>query len=181
MEWEFHVLNFFQQYVRNSFLDAVMPIVSFLGRYGIAIIIVFLVALISKKHKRLALRLVVSTALSALCCNLILKPIVNRMRPYELNTTIALIVKPETDSSFPSGHTFFAFSSATVCFMYNKKLGLVMYAYALMMAFSRLYLYVHFPTDVFFGALFGIIVGVIAVKMEQFAFSEHKKLSNKSY
>ena len=61
--------------------------------------------------------------------------------------------------SIPVNDAFDADCECPVCFMYNKKLGIAMYIYAIIMAFSRLYLYVHFPTDVLFGIIFGIITG----------------------
>ena len=180
MEWEFFFLNYIQTNLRNPFFDTVMPIISLLGKYGAAIIVIFIIAIISKKHKRLSMKLLFSVVLTSISC-LILKSTINRMRPYVLDTTVQLIVKPEVTTSFPSGHTFFAFSSATVCFMYNKKLGIVMYIYAIIMAFSRLYLYVHFPTDVLFGIIFGIITGIIAYKLEDFVFTKKENLHKKSY
>lgn len=181
MELEYSILDFFQNNIRNPFLDKVMPIISLSGGYGVAIIIVFIAAIISKKHKRLASKLLGAAVLSLVNCNLILKPIVNRIRPYDLDNTIVLISKGESDASFPSGHTFYAFAAAIVCFMYNKKLGAVMFVYAVLVAFSRLYLYVHFPTDVLFGIIFGIITGIIAYKLEDYIFTKHDNLHHKSY
>ena len=181
MDWEFVILNFIQDNIRNPVLDKIMPFISMLGALGIVWIVWTIICLITKKYRRLGTRLSAALILTLIVCSGILKPIVSRLRPYELNSTIQLTVKPEFDTSFPSGHTFFAFSVATVCFMYNKKLGLIMYLFAFLMAFSRLYLYVHFPTDVIFGAVFGIITGIIAGKLENYIFEKEQNPDNKSY
>ncbi len=181
MDWEFVILNFIQDNIRNPVLDKIMPFISMLGALGIVWIVWTIICLITKKYRRLGTRLSAALILTLIVCSGILKPIVSRLRPYELNSTIQLTVKPEFDTSFPSGHTFFAFSVATVCFMYNKKLGIIMYLFAFLMAFSRLYLYVHFPTDVIFGAVFGIITGIIAGKLENYIFEKEQNPDNKSY
>ncbi len=181
MELEFVILDFIQKNIKNPFLDKIMPVVSMLGALGIIWIVFTIIALITKKYRRLGTKLSFTMILSLIVCNCILKPVVSRIRPYDLNSTIQLMVAPEIDTSFPSGHTFFAFSTATVCFMYNKRLGVIMYLFAVLMAFSRLYLYVHFPTDVLFGAIFGIITGIIAGKLENYVFGKELILDNKAY
>ena len=175
MDWEFMILNYIQNHIRNHFLDKVMPLISLLGAAGALWIIICIAALLIKRHRRLGRLLACDLAVNLIACNLIIKPIVNRIRPYEMNQTIQLIVSPEIDPSFPSGHTFFAFGAATVCFIYNKKLGLAMYAAAFLIAFSRLYLYIHFPTDVFFGAVLGTVMAFAAARFEEMIFEQKPK------
>lgn len=166
MEWEFTVLNYIQDNIRSETLDKIMPVISLLGALGAFWIIITIISLITKKYRTFGRSMAVNMISNLVVCNMIFKPIVGRIRPYELNTTVNLMVNPEIDPSFPSGHTFFAFGAATVFFMYNKKLGILMYIIAAAIAFSRLYLYVHFPTDVACGAVFGIITAIIAHKIE---------------
>lgn len=181
MDWEFAILNFFQTNIRNPVLDVVMVCISTLGKVGIIWILFAIITLITKKYRRLGTKISAALIITLICCSCILKPIVNRIRPYDLNPTVNLLISKEIDTSFPSGHTFFAFSVATACFMYNKKLGILMYAFAFAMAFSRIYLYMHFPTDVLFGMIFGIIVGIFASKLENYIFDNNPKLDNKAY
>ena len=162
MDWEFYILNYIQNNYRNDFLDKLMPFISTITQVGAVWVVFMIITFFIPKHRRLGFMMLCNFALSLLICTVILKPIVSRIRPYELNSYISLIVRPEIDPSFPSGHSFFAFSCATTCFIYNKKLGLLMYALAFLVAASRLYLYVHFPTDVFFGIVFGTVTAIVS-------------------
>ncbi len=103
--------------------------------------------------------------LGLVCCNLILKPLCARIRPYDLmelkGTVINLIINKPHDFSFPSGHTAASFEAATVIFLHNKKLGIPALILASLIAFSRLYLYVHYPTDVIFGLILGVALGFL--------------------
>lgn len=177
MEWEFTVLNNIQGW-RNDFLDRLMPCISFLGYWGLLWIVITVMCLAVRKYRKLGRSLAFSMIFGFIACNIILKRIVQRMRPYVLNGTVKLIVPPESDFSFPSGHTFFAFSAATIIFIYNKKLGALAYLAAFAIAFSRLYLYVHFPTDIIFGALFGIVIAVISYKIDNMLFDGSRRLKS---
>ena len=166
MDWEFNILNHIQRNIRNDTLDKIMPLLSPMYVLGGIMLLVVIVTFFIKKTRNFCRSLTITLITGLIPCNLIFKPIVARLRPYQLNTNIKLLVAPEIDASFPSGHTFFSFAFATVCFLYNKKLGIAMYILAFIMAFSRLYLYVHFPTDVIFGALLGVLTAVIVCRCE---------------
>ena len=96
-----------------------------------------------------------------LLCNIILKQVVGRTRPFDVNTAVKLLVKPPSDYSFPSGHTCAAVTAAAALFFRKSRLWLPVAVAAAVMGFSRLYLYVHYPTDVLGGALLGILCGWI--------------------
>lgn len=174
MEWEFTVLNNIQK-IRTDFLDRLMPSISFLGKWAVLWLVIAIMCLAVKKYRKIGVSLAINIVIDTISCSLILKPIVQRLRPYTLNEYITLIVPPERDFySFPSGHSLFAFGAATIIFIYNKKLGICMYLLAAMIAFSRLYLYVHFPTDVMTGAAVGILLAILSYKLQQMFFSETK-------
>ena len=174
MEWEFMVLNALQK-GRTALWDRLMPCISFLGTWGILWIVITVLCLAVKQHRRLGISLAFNMGIDLIACNALLKPIVARLRPYVLNTTVSLLVPPETEFSFPSGHTLFAFGAATILFMYNKKVGTAVYVLAALIAFSRLYLYMHFPTDVFFGALFGVVLALISYYLDATLFPKSLK------
>lgn len=96
---------------------------------------------------------------SAVVGNLILKNLVARSRPFSLNTTVNLLISAPTDYSFPSGHTMASFVAAMILYHTDKRLGIPALMLAFLIAFSRLYLYVHFPSDVIAGALIGAAIG----------------------
>lgn len=174
MEWEFFILEKMQQ-LHCGFLDFIMKCIAPFWLLIVIIALPAFIILITRKHAKLGRMIASSAGVCTILCVFIMKPIVSRLRPYELNSTVELLVRPEFDTSFPSGHTCFAFAAATVCFMYSKKLGVIMYFIASVIAFSRLYLYMHFPTDVICGALFGIICGIIGVFIEKTLFARKSR------
>ncbi len=162
MDFEFYILDYIQSNFRTELLDKIMPIVSFMGKLSWIWVVIAIVCLFTKKFRRLGISLSSDLIFNLIAGNLIIKTIVARPRPCTLNKTVELISSVPFDTSFPSGHTLSAFGAATIIFIYNKWLGIIAYLFAFIMAFSRLYLYVHFPTDILFGAIFGITFAVIS-------------------
>ena len=108
--------------------------------------------------------------LDLILCNGILKNLFHRVRPYDIRTSIELLVKRPLDYSFPSGHTAVSFAAASAAwFMKKRKTGVAFGAVACLIAFSRLYLYVHYPTDVLAGAVIGILCGAAASNLTEMA------------
>ena len=114
--------------------------------------------------------------LSFIVVNLSLKPLVARVRPYEVNTAIQILTAPFRDFSFPSGHSSFSFAGATAIFFYNKRLSIYAFILATAIAFSRLYLYVHYPSDVLAGILIGVLCGIISYQLTLFMVKKYREL-----
>ncbi len=159
---DFKILNFIYDNLHCTFLNKTMPIISKLGDIGIIFIVVAIVLICFKKYRKIGFTMLLSLIIGSILCNLIMKPLFARIRPYDINTAINLIINKLNDFSFPSGHTIAAFECATVIYLYNKKLSIPFIILAFLIAFSRLYLYVHYPSDIFASIILGIIVGYIS-------------------
>lgn len=158
-EFELKVLDFIQEHLRCSFLDKVLPIITKLGDAGIFWIIVAIVLLLFKKTRKMGIMTGLALLLGLIIGNLTLKPLVARTRPYDMpSVDIKLLIERLSDKSFPSGHTLASFEAATVLLINDKRLGIPAIVLASVIAFSRLYLYVHYPTDVLGGIVLGILI-----------------------
>ena len=150
------------QTIHNPVLDTLMCAITRLGDAGIFWILLCMVLLILPKTRKSGAILMAALLVDLVICNGILKPLVHRIRPFDVKTGIELLVKRPTDYSFPSGHT--AASVASVMALYlagEKKIWVPALVLAVLIAFSRLYLYVHYPTDVLGGMIIGIAAGAI--------------------
>ncbi len=176
MDWEFTLLNYIQNNIRTDFLDKLMPVISFMGKLSLMWVIIAAACLCFRKTRKLGRSLTFDMIFNLIASSCIIKPIVNRPRPCVLDNTVELLVGLPFDASFPSGHTLFAFGAATILFIYNKWLGIAAYIFGCLMAFSRMYLYVHFPTDVLFGAVFGVAFAITAYKLEGMIFDRDKPI-----
>ncbi len=155
------ILDFIQQF-RCSALDVFMPWYSSLGNHGRIWIFLAIAMLCFKKTRRCGAVMGLSLILCLLSGNLLLKPLVARVRPYDANGFTGLLVKPLKDFSFPSGHTFAAFAAAASTLFYFRKSGLFVTAAACLMALSRLYLYVHYPSDILGGIALGVAAAFLS-------------------
>lgn len=163
-DFEINILNFIQDTFACPFLDKVMPIITIFGDKGIFWIAVALILIIIKKTRKTGVMMGTALLLGLIIGNVILKNAIARTRPYDVNTAMQaeLLVKALSDFSFPSGHTLASFEAATVLLIRDKRFGIPALVLAVLIALSRLYLYVHYPTDVLAGALLGTFIGIFA-------------------
>lgn len=168
------ILNFIQDTLKSGFMDKMMTSITALGNMGIFWLLLIIVFLSSKEYKKLAKIMIVSLIINTVLVNIIIKPIVGRVRPFELVDGIKLLVLKPTDPSFPSGHSAISFCMMTVIVLFSKSksLNIMAIVLAFLIAFSRLYLYVHYPTDVIVGALLGVLTAVLGSK---FYYSSYGK------
>ena len=150
------------QHLRNPVMDSVMVFITHLGDGGAVWIALALVLLLIPKTRRCGAVLAASLMLEVVCCNLLLKPLTARVRPCDVSRGIALLVPRPEDYSFPSGHTGAFFAAVSALLFSRNKLWLPCLVLACLIGFSRLYLYVHYPTDVLAGALLGLAAGFAA-------------------
>lgn len=161
VSFDLPILDWIQANLKNGFLDAVMPIITMFGDGGIFWIACAVILLCIPKTRKIGLGMGFALIMGLIVCNITLKPLVGRIRPYDfqekLGVVIPLLTERMHDYSFPSGHTIASFEAAMVLLKNSKKLGIPAMILAVLIAFSRLYLYVHYPTDVIFSVFAGIL------------------------
>ncbi len=161
LETELIILNFLQL-LRCSFLDSIFVFITHLGDKGMLWIFIGLCLCLTPKYKRAGFCVLIALLINFIICNITLKPLIARTRPYEYVEGIKLLINKPNDFSFPSGHSSSSFAAAFSVWLYKKKWGRMTIVIASFIAFSRLYLYVHFPTDVVFGIMIGVFSSFIA-------------------
>ena len=147
------------QGLRCGFLDAVVPWITALGDKGLVWIALTAVLLAVPRTRRVGVAVAIALVLELLLCNGLLKPLIARPRPFEVAGVGDLLVAPPGDFSFPSGHTGASFACAAALFFSHSRLWVPALVLAVVMGLTRLYLYVHYPTDVLGGVVLGIFTG----------------------
>lgn len=163
---DFSILDFIQEHIRNAFFDPVMVGLSYIGEAGAIWIILSIILLFFRKTRPAGVCVLAAMALGFLIGDIGIKNLVQRPRPFMVNTDVDLIIYAPTTYSFPSGHSTAAFAAVTSLFGMLKEKRWIAYCglgLALLIVFSRLYNYVHFPSDVIAGILLGIITGLVVV------------------
>ena len=161
---DFSILYWIQENLRCAFLDVVLPFLTTLCNNGEIWIACGIALLFFKKYRRYGIFLLVALLLGSLIGNEIIKPLVARVRPCNAVSLLPdMLVKVPSSYSFPSGHTVSSVVGATVLTRANKKFGFAAIPVAALIAFSRLYVFVHFPSDVLVGAILGFAIGFACV------------------
>lgn len=167
--FDFSILNFIQEHLRCDFLDWLCRALGYMGTAGLVWIVISIVLLFFKRTRAAGVMALAAMGITYLLGDWVIKPIVQRPRPFltdsELNMfrDTPLFAPMPSGYSFPSGHSGVAATFATTLLLKNCVIGLIALAPVLFMIFSRLYNYVHFPTDVLCGALLGVIMGFVTV------------------
>lgn len=165
MGTEIQILNDIQS-IRCSVLDVLMPLIS----NGLILWLILPMVLIMRKNTRKAGWIVLAAiAIEFILCNVVMKNAFHRIRPFDVNTDITLLISKPSDYSFPSGHTSLSFAAVTALWLSGKlkKWRIPALVFAFLIAFSRLYLYVHYPTDVLMGIAVGVFSGWAAYRLSQ--------------
>lgn len=172
VSFDLPILDWIQANLTSPLMDTVMPIITMFGDEGIFWIACAVLLLFFRKTRRTGLGMGFAMILGLLICNVILKPLVGRIRPYDFQfenygVVIKLLIDGLSDFSFPSGHTIASFEACTVLLLNDKRMGIPATILAFLIAFSRLYLYVHYPTDVIFSIFAGILFAFIGNAIAQ--------------
>ena len=159
------ILNLIQN-LKSPLMDKIMTTITALGNMGIFWILLILIFLSSKEYKKLGKLMLICLLVNSIIVNLIIKPAVGRVRPFEIVDGIKLLVLKPQDPSFPSGHSAISFCMLTVILFFSKSkpLKIISSVLSILIAFSRLYLYVHFPSDVICGIIIGVFTAILTLK-----------------
>ena len=148
------------------------------GSYGQLWLIIAALLLIFKGTRRAGISVLIAYLAVYLLGQIILKQLISRPRPCQMDEAFALLVARPSSSSFPSTHSAWAFGAATAIFMQHRKMGVAAYVVAALIGFSRLYMFLHFPTDVLFGMVLGIALGVLAHRITMVLWKKISRSDN---
>lgn len=164
------ILDWIAKNITCPLLDTVIPFITRLGDRGYFWIAFALLLALFPKTRKAGITMALALLMGLLVCNVVMKPLFARIRPYEYqrlfhDRVIPLLIHPESSFSFPSGHTIASFEAATALCIRSRKLGIPALILACLIAFSRLYLYVHYPTDVLTSVILGIGIAFLSSKL----------------
>lgn len=190
-DFDFAIFDFFHKLhdsAAGGFLDVFFNVVTKLGHDGIALIIISLILMLFKKTRKAGSAMLAGIVVGAVFTNLTIKPLVSRPRPYTFTDSpvyqwwLNAGAQVESDRSFPSGHTTSAMAMVTGLFcVTNKKVSWLAFFFAIFMGMSRIYLCVHYPTDVIGGLIIGAISGVIGGLLVNWFYKHGERKLNKTY
>jgi len=175
-----NILLWIQQYLRSEFFTPLWTFITTTGNGGLIWIALTCFLLAFKKTRKVGVMCALSLIFSLIFTNLLIKPLVARVRPYEVIEGLAILIEKPHDFSFPSGHSSASFAVAWIMFRkLPKRFGIPALLYACLMAFSRLYVGVHYPTDVIGGIILGILYAMVAMwVVERFCSKPNSKKSS---
>ena len=200
MGWDAGFLLYIQEYIRSDFLNPIMKVLTHSGDKGILLIVLILALLFIPRTRAIGIMSTISIAIEALLNNVLLKNLIARTRPYDEIEGLVNLVGKQSDYSFPSGHTGAAFAVAGAMLVVAlfglpmiaktgefkredpslsfKLVSVLLIMYATLLAFSRMYVGVHYPTDVLCGLLLGLGTSAVAYLIYQVAIKKiHEKKS----
>lgn len=171
-----NILLYIQDYIRQDWMTPFWKFITSLGNSGWFWLALSLLLVIPRRTRKIGITAIVAIAIGALITNVALKNLVARTRPYEVVEGLRLLIERQHDYSFPSGHTCASFAAAMVYYrMGPKKWGIPAIVLASLIAFSRLYVGVHYPSDVLGGLLIGIFAAWSAVKLTAYVIQKREQ------
>ena len=161
---DYNILEYIRQHISGPVMDRIMTIITHLGDYGLLWICLAFILMAVPRTRKSGFAVVAAMIAGLVICNLLMKNIIARPRPFEAYGLPIIIDRP-MGYSFPSGHSSNSFIAATVIAMKYRKYAAAVYTTAALIALSRIYLCVHYPSDVIAGAVIGMGIGYVTVKL----------------
>ncbi|MGL4588819.1 MAG: phosphatase PAP2 family protein, partial [Mycoplasmatales bacterium] len=159
----------------NEFFDKVMILISDLSDNGIIFLVLALILLLFQNFRKYGFYIIAASAINFLITGVILKPLIDRLRPCNTLYAERVLVMCSQSGSMPSGHVSAVFAGATIVYYMNKKAGIVALIFSVLVGYSRLYLNQHWPSDVIVGAIIGILCGIIVIVLDKKFLSKNAK------
>lgn len=161
LNWLYHIRNWLDP---EGYADFIR-LLTHSGDHGFIWLCIALVLVLLRTTRQTGRACFVAIGLNYVIVNLLAKPLFARARPCEISDVIQSLITCPMDHSFPSGHTATAFAAAVAITCFQPRLGTPLLFLATSIAFSRLYLFVHFPSDVLIGMIIGSLCALMAVKI----------------
>lgn len=175
---DFNLLIQIYNVTHNNLFDKIMPGISTLGNLGLVWVLISIVFLINKKYRKVGILCITALILTSIVGEGILKNLIQRPRPFNEVPAMQLLITKPLSYSFPSGHTASSFAAAYIISKGIRKLTIPFFILAALIAFSRMYLFVHYPSDILAGILLGLICAKVTMK---FFYKFYPKKSKKIY
>lgn len=172
---EMNILHAIQE-LHNPVLDSIMVFITSLGNAGALWIVLSIILMCFKKYRKCGLTMAISLVIFGIVGNVVMKNVFERARPCWVDNSVKMLISIPKDYSFPSGHTSASFAGALAIFLYNKKAGAAAFVLASFIAFSRLYLFVHYPTDIAAGVVIGMLCATAAYFIVKKIYSKKYKI-----
>ena len=169
------ILKFINDNFHSPIIDKFMIMITSIGNVGFIWILISLILMITPKYRKVGIMTICALILTTIIGEGILKHLIRRARPFTSFPDIKLLITAPTSYSFPSGHTGSAFAAAGILGAMIKKSKPYVITLAILIAFSRLYLFVHYPEDV----LAGIILGLCSAQIVLYIFKNGVRLYRK--
>lgn len=168
MNLDWSILHGLRALTTCPLLDFWMPKITALGNSGIVWVVAAVALLCTKKYRKYGVLLLAGLAVGMLAGNLALKNLFARPRPCWLDESVPLLIARPSDYSFPSGHTMAGAIGVTILTAADRRFGWAAIPLAVLIAFSRMYLYVHFPSDILGGAVLGVVIGLLVLYADRY-------------
>ncbi len=163
-EIDWNILYYIQDNLTGPVMDTVMPMITRLGDKGFIWFLISFIMICQRKYRMHGIMLFIAIMIGVVIGNGFMKNFFERPRPTWLDPSVQLLIDTPHDYSFPSGHTLASFIAATYLLLIRSRIGIISMILAILIGFSRLYLFVHFPSDVLMSVILGITIAFVSYK-----------------